>query len=83
MSQQHVDVSSGAGSIYDERPWLGHYPAGTPHEFDLPDVTIPDFLRDTAAGLDFDVMLEAKAKDLALLRLRAELAQRGLQSAPS
>jgi UV DNA damage endonuclease len=32
------------------------------------------FLSDTAAGLrDFDVMLEAKAKDLALLRLREQL----------
>ena len=31
------------------------------------------FLRETAAGLDFDVMLEAKGKDLALLRLRTHL----------
>ena len=37
------------------------------------------FLRETAAGLDFDVMLEAKAKDLALLRLRDQLAARGLE----
>jgi len=29
------------------------------------------FLRDAPAGRDFDVMLEAKAKDLALLRLRS------------
>ncbi len=36
------------------------------------------FLRDTARGRDFDVMLEAKAKDLALLRLRGQLAARGL-----
>jgi len=38
------------------------------------------FLRETApsAGRDFDVMLEAKAKDLALLRLREQLADRGL-----
>jgi UV DNA damage endonuclease len=35
------------------------------------------FLRGPAAGLDFDVMLEAKAKDLALLRLREQLAERG------
>ena len=37
------------------------------------------FLRDAdAAGVrDFDVMLEAKAKDLALLRLREQLAARG------
>lgn len=31
------------------------------------------FLTHTAAGLDFDVMLESKAKDLALLRLRSQL----------
>jgi UV DNA damage endonuclease len=35
------------------------------------------FLEDTA-GLEFDVMLEAKAKDLALLRLREQLAARGI-----
>lgn len=36
------------------------------------------FLRHTVAGRDVDVMLEAKAKDLALLRLREQLAARGL-----
>lgn len=36
------------------------------------------FLRDAPDGRDFDVMLEAKAKDLALLRLRDQLAERGL-----
>ena len=36
------------------------------------------FLRDTAAGLDLDVMLEAKAKDLALLELREQLKARGI-----
>ena len=36
-----------------------------------------DFLRGPAAGRDFDVMLEAKAKDLALLRLRDQLGERG------
>jgi UV DNA damage endonuclease len=35
-----------------------------------------DFLRNTAEGLDFDVMLEAKGKDLAALRLREQLAAR-------
>ena len=39
------------------------------------------FLRDAPAGRDFDVMLEAKAKDLALLRVREQLAERGLPSA--
>jgi UV DNA damage endonuclease len=36
-----------------------------------------DFLRGAPPGRDFDVMLEAKAKDLALLRLREQLAGRG------
>ena len=35
-------------------------------------------MRETAAGLDLDVMLEAKAKDLALLRLREQRAARGV-----
>jgi len=35
------------------------------------------FLRGPAAGREFDVMLEAKAKDLALLRLREQLGDRG------
>jgi UV DNA damage endonuclease len=35
------------------------------------------FLRESAGGRDFDVMLEAKAKDLALVRLREQLAGRG------
>jgi UV DNA damage endonuclease len=38
------------------------------------------FLRDAPAGRSFDIMLEAKAKDLALLRLREQLAERGLVS---
>lgn len=36
-----------------------------------------DFLRGPAAGREFDVMLEAKAKDLALRRLREQLLPRG------
>lgn len=38
------------------------------------------FLREAPAGRDFDIMLEAKAKDVALLRLREQLAERGLGS---
>jgi UV DNA damage endonuclease len=41
-------------------------------------IAFEHFLRETAAGLRFDVMLEAKAKDLALLRLRDQLAARGM-----
>ena len=37
MSQQHVEISRSTPSIYDERPWLGHYPAGTPADIDLPE----------------------------------------------
>ena len=39
-------------------------------------VAFEGFLRHTANGLDFDVMLEAKGKDLALLRLRDQLESR-------
>jgi UV DNA damage endonuclease len=35
------------------------------------------FLRGPAAGREFDLMLEAKAKDLALLRLRDQMLERG------
>jgi UV DNA damage endonuclease len=40
-------------------------------------IAFEGFLTTTAAGLSFDVMLEAKAKDLALLRLRDQLLARG------
>nr|WP_111301174.1 UV DNA damage repair endonuclease UvsE [Paracoccus saliphilus] len=45
--------------------WTGHADFINPFEFST-------FMRDVA-GLEFDVMLEAKTKDLALLRLRADL----------
>ena len=44
-------------------------------------IAFEHFVTETAAGLDFDVLLEAKAKDLALLRLRAQLAARGVKPA--
>jgi UV DNA damage endonuclease len=40
------------------------------------------FLRETAAGLELDVMLEAKAKDLAVLALRDQLAARSTAVPP-
>lgn len=45
--------------------WTGHADFTNPFEF-------ARFMRD-AAGLEFDVMLEGKAKDLALLKLRPDL----------
>jgi UV DNA damage endonuclease len=45
-------------------------------------IAFEHFVTHTAAGLDVDVMLEAKAKDLALLRLREQLAARGLGLEP-
>ncbi len=44
----------------------------------LDPIAFEHFVRETAAGLRFDIMLEAKAKDLALLRLREQLAARGV-----
>lgn len=37
------------------------------------------FLTNDSGGRDFDIMLEAKAKDLAVLRLRDQLAERGFE----
>ena len=45
--------------------FMGHADFCNPFEF-------ATFMR-TVDGIDFDVMLEAKAKDLALLRLRPDL----------
>jgi UV DNA damage endonuclease len=42
-------------------------------------IAFEHFLTSTVAGRDVDVMLEAKAKDLALLRLREQLAARGIE----
>jgi UV DNA damage repair endonuclease len=41
-------------------------------------IAFEHFLTGTVAGRDVDVMLECKAKDVALLRLREQLAARGI-----
>ena len=61
-----------------ERSWV--LPQLRAHADMIDPIAFEHFLRETAAGHDFDVMLEAKAKDLALLRLRDQLAGRGLQT---
>ena len=60
-----------------ERSWV--LPQLRAHADMIDPIGFEHFLRATAAGLEFDVMLEAKAKDLALLRLREQLASRGLE----
>ena len=64
-----------------ERSWV--LPQLRAHADMIDPIAFEHFLRDTAAGLELDVMLEAKAKDLALLRLRAQIAARGLQTVSS
>ena len=65
-----------------ERSWV--LPQLRAHADMIDPIGFEHFVRETAAGArDFDVMLEAKAKDLALLRLRAQLEGRGLQTVPS
>src|SRR3954471_21721094 len=59
-----------------ERSWV--LPQLRAHADMIDPIGFEHFLRETAKGLDFDVMLEAKAKDLALLRLREQLAAREL-----
>jgi UV DNA damage endonuclease len=59
-----------------ERSWV--LPQLRAHADLIDPIGFEHFARETAAGLAFDVMLEAKGKDLALLRLREQLAARGL-----
>ena len=42
-------------------------------------ISFEQFLREADGERDFDVMLEAKGKDVALLTLRDQLAARGFQ----
>jgi UV DNA damage endonuclease len=60
-----------------ERSWV--LPQLRAHADVIDPIAFEHFVRETAAGLEFDVMLEAKAKDLALVRLREQLAVRGLE----
>jgi UV DNA damage endonuclease len=62
FSSPRLDVGAG-----------GRLPDLRAHADLIDPIAFRQFLRHTAAGLDFDVMLEAKAKDLALLRLRTHL----------
>lgn len=57
-----------------ERSWV--LPQLRAHADVIDPIAFEHFLRETAAGLELDVLLEAKAKDLALLRLREQLASR-------
>jgi UV DNA damage endonuclease len=63
-----------------ERSWV--LPQLRAHADMIDPIAFEQFVRETAAGLDFDVMLEAKGKDLALQRLREQLATRGVALAP-
>jgi UV DNA damage endonuclease len=60
-----------------ERSWV--LPQLRAHADTIDPIAFEHFATRTAAGLDFDVMLEAKAKDLALLRLRDQLGARGIR----
>jgi UV DNA damage endonuclease len=59
-----------------ERSWV--LPQLRAHADMIDPIAFEHFVREVADGHDFDVMLEAKAKDLALLRLRDQLAARGV-----
>ena len=64
-----------------ERSWV--LPQLRAHADMIDPIGFEHFLRETAAGLELDVMLEAKAKDLALLRLREQLEARGVTLRPA
>ncbi len=64
--QERVDRKTGKKrTVYVAPIWTGHADFCNPFEFST-------FMR-TVADLEFDVMLESKAKDLALVRLRPDL----------
>jgi UV DNA damage endonuclease len=63
-----------------ERSWV--LPQLRAHADVIDPIGFEHFLREVAEGLDFDVMLEAKAKELALLRLREQVAARGIDLRP-
>ena len=62
-----------------ERRWV--LPQLRAHADLIDPIGFEHFLTETAAGFDFDILLEAKGKDLALLRLRDQLAVREIASA--
>ena len=62
-----------------ERSW--RLPPLRAHADPVDPVGFQRFLVEVVAGRELDVMLEAEAKDLALLRLREQLAARGVPGA--
>ncbi|MDO5370079.1 UV DNA damage repair endonuclease UvsE [Paracoccus sp. (in: a-proteobacteria)] len=65
LTKQVVRATSRVKTVLLPPVWTGHADFTNPFEF-------ATFMRE-AAGLEFDVMLEAKTKDLSLLRLRSDL----------
>ena len=64
-----------------ERSWV--LPQLRAHADMIDPIAFEHFLRETAAGLDFDVMLEAKARTSRCCACARRLAARGLQTASS
>jgi UV DNA damage endonuclease len=78
FSSPRLDLGEKAvrvGRRVERRPVLPQLRA---HADFIEPIALECFLRLAAGGRDFDVMLEAKAKDLALLRVREQLGQRGI-----
>jgi UV DNA damage endonuclease len=81
-----VHYSSPRTSMGERRRRVGRRVVRTPElpqlraHADLVDpIAFEHFVTETARGLELDVMLEAKAKDLALLRVRDQLDVRGVR----
>lgn len=49
MQSSQSSAPAGAQTLA-ERPWLSHYPAGVPADIEIPDITLPQLLRDTASS---------------------------------
>ena len=73
FSSPRLDMSEKRGRVGRRVKRTPVLPDARAHADLIDPVAFEGFLRHTAAGLSFDVMLEAKGKDLALLRLREQL----------
>lgn len=74
LTREVVKATSRVKTVLLPPVWTGHADFVNPFEF-------ATFMR-AADGLEFDVMLEAKTKDLALLRLRSDLPRYAPDVAP-
>lgn len=87
MSEQPSAAGSGAAASLDEqRPWLGHYPAGVPAEITVPNASLVDIFLETVeqfpdrvAGIFYGNKITYRELDLASNQFANRLLELGHQ----